>query len=168
MSKLDNFERAMFEILKKLSLNDTIQRLLVLDGKDALTANFSSLSFQQLLNEQYLSVSPSLENGIQNMERNSFLIITYEDFNFEGDEGNIVAKGSIYIGSHNQHILLNNNKHRLLQLLNHIYDTLDGFKATISGAVSILNALRLNYSEYVSGFDIQFEIREQPTKKVVL
>ena len=84
MSKLDNFERAMFEILKKLSLNDTIQRLLVLDGKDALTANFSSLSFQQLLNEQYLSVSPSLENGIQNMERNSFLIITYEDFDFEG------------------------------------------------------------------------------------
>lgn len=168
MSKLENFERAMFEILKRVSLNENIQRLLVLDGKDALTTNFSPLSFQQLLKDQYLSVSPSLENGIQNMERNSFLIITYEDFDFEEVEGNIVAKGSIYIGTHNQHILLNNNKHRLLQLLDCIYDTLNGFKTTVSGAVSISRALRLNYSEYVSGFDIQFELREQPTKKVVL
>lgn len=168
MSNLINFERALFSILKQLSLNEKIQRLLVLDGADTLTTDFSCLSFQELLQDQYLSVSPSLENGIQNMQRNSFLIITYEDFVFDDAEGNIVAKGSIYIGTHNQHILLNNNKHRLLQLLSAIYETLDGFKTNIAGVVNINQALRINFSEYVSGFDIQFELREQLNKKVVL
>jgi hypothetical protein len=168
MSNLVGFERALFSILKQLSLNEKIQRLLVLDGADTLTTDFSSLSFQELLKDQYLSVSPSLENGIQNMQRNSFLIITYEDFVFDGAEGNIVAKGSIYIGTHNQHILLNNNKHRLLQLLSEVYETLDGFKTNIAGTVNINQALRINFSEYVSGFDIQFELREQLNKKVVL
>lgn len=168
MNNLISFERALFSILKQLSLNEKIQRLLVLDGADTLTTDFSYLSFQELLQDQYLSVSPSLENGIQNMQRNSFLIITYEDFIFDDTEGNIVAKGSIYIGTHNQHILLNNNKHRLLQLLSAIYETLNGFKTNIAGVVNINQALRINFSEYVSGFDIQFELREQLNKKVVL
>lgn len=162
-----------FKNIKKLPLelsylfvqDELVQRLLVIDSSDALTASFTPLTFKQLMDNKYISISPLNETGIKEMGRNTFMVINVATTtDFDEKDGNNVFSGSIFICSDLDHLILDEHNLRLLELQSQIIDTINKRKFSCSGELKVISSRAVSYSNYLFGYEIDFEIADQPSK----
>ena len=83
MSKIENIEKTFNEIACALASNEKICRLLYIDTPDALTTNqFTQPSIEFLFDNKYINTCPQRQSGIQDLGRNSLLILRISSVNF--------------------------------------------------------------------------------------
>jgi len=157
-NKILIIEKTLFEMGQVLSQNQNLQKLLVLDKND-MSESFTPLTFQQLLDQEYISLAPRIESGLKNKDRNTFLVIHLNDMNLSTDETR--ASGYIFVGTDYAHVILKNNKNRLLQLINEVTNSLDGIKLSAAGEIGITYASAVTYSESHFGYRISFNFNNQ-------
>lgn len=160
-----NIKKLPLELSRLFSQDEKIQRLLVWDAKDALTANFTPLTFQELMEEKYINISPLNETGIKSLDRNTFMVINVgTSSSLENRDGNDFFEGHIYICSDLDHLVLKDYNLRLVELMSEIVDLINGEKFSCSGALSVIGSDSISYSTYLFGYDIKFTISDQPSK----
>ena len=160
-----NIKKLPLELSRLFSQNETIQRLLVIDSNDALSTTFTPLTFKELMDEKYISIIPLNETGIENMGRNTFMVINVcTSTILDKKDSNNVFGGSIFICSDLDHLLLENYDLRLLTLMETIVDAIDEQKFSCSGQLEVTSSRAISYSNYLFGYHIEFTISDQPSK----
>lgn len=160
MKKLETINQLPKEIAVKLGSNTQLQRLLV-DDDNTFADEFTPLTLQELLEKEYISFAPIIDNNIRDSFRNTFLIINLEEIDFSDNDNNTSVSGAIFIGTDKQHAMLINNRLRLLELIKEVYSTLNNWKASTAGTINLQYATFVNFSEYVFGYKIVFKVVEQ-------
>lgn len=167
--KLRNLKKAPFEIATLLAANSNIVRLLYDDTPAVLVDKKEfSLSIKDLIEQNYIGFYPATEAGIKEIDKNTFIIISLEDFNFTSTDNNTSASGAIYITTDKSHCLLNENRLRMLELVDEIEETLENKKLSSAGQLSINSANYVVFSDFRCGYRINFRIYDQPTRRAEL
>ena len=169
MKQLGKIKLLPSEIIKALSLNTELQKLLVVDVQEMPSDDqFESMSWAELIEQNYMSIVPIIDDNITNNSRNTFLIIHLDDINTYGRENNIEVGGSIYIGTNLDHCWLKGNKLRLLEMIDEVIKTLDNRKLSVAGTLGIIRASSITYSKKSFGYRISFRVSEQENRKAEL
>ena len=169
MTILENIKNIPFEILSVLSQDKEFKQLLVCDENNFDQSTEVAITENDLLNT-YITMMPSIENGIIKMNRNSFAIIQIDDLSFSNWENNLQCSGSIIIGTDKEHsIILKNKKYtlRLLEMIDRVHSILNGYKFVAAGKMEIQYASSLTFSEYSFGYRIKFVISDQQNQEKV-
>lgn len=167
--KLRNIKQIPFEIAHEIARNNRIVRLLYIDQPSALQIlNEISLTSTELIEQNYIGFYPATEVGINQIDRNTFIIINLEDISLHTVDNNISASGCIYITTDKAHCLLNENKLRLLELLDEIDTTLDGKKLLSAGKITLTSMNYVVFSDFRCGYRINFRINDQSNRKAEL
>ena len=175
--KLKNLKKTPFEIAEKLIITDKVEKLLARDNilkllfndeDSALNKEVSATTIEYLIQNDYIGFYPATESGINNIERNTFLIINFEDFNFQNTDNNTSVSGAIYITTDKNHCLLENKKLRLLELIDSIETMLEGEKLSSAGQIRLTSANYVVFSDFRCGYRINFRINDQATRKAEL
>lgn len=167
--KLSKLKEIPYQIAQVLADNENIVRLLYCDSASVLTTQEEiSISVNQLIEENYIGFYPATETGINNIERNTFIIINLEDINLHNSDSNVGASGAIYITTDKSHSVLNNGKLRLLELADEIDTTLEGQKFSTAGQLRLSSVNYVVFSDFRSGYRINFRIYDQQARKAEL
>lgn len=167
--KLKNLKKVPFEIATLLAADDTIVRLLYDDDPSALIKKTGiSISMQELITSNYIGFYPATETGIKEINRNTFIIINMEDFSLKSQDNNTKGSGAIYITTDKAHCLLTENKIRLLELADRIDTILDNRKLSSAGEVEIVSINYVVFSDFRSGYRINFKCADQTSRKAEL
>lgn len=167
--KLRNLKKAPFEIATLLAGNPNIVRLIYDDRVSVLTDKKEmSISVEELIEERYIGFYPATETGIKEIDKNTFIVINLEDFSFNNADNNTSVSGAIYITTDKAHCLLADNRLRLLELIDEIEETLDNKKLSSAGQIHTNSANYVVFSDFRSGYRINFRIYDQPTRKAEL
>lgn len=164
MEKLKTIKSLPFEIAQLLGDDVELQQLLV-DDNNNLSNNFEKWNLSDLLEKEYISFAPVVDNNIKNNTRNTFLIINLEEIDFVSRDDNMVVSGAIFIGTDKQHSMLSGSRLRLVEMISQIYDLLNNYKFSAAGTVNMEYATFVNFSEYVFGYKIVFKVVEQEIRK---
>lgn len=160
-----NIKKLPLELSRLFSQNEKIQRLLVIDSTNALTADFSPLTFQELMEQGYISIKPLNETGIKEMGRNTFIVINVPiNTVFGKKDSNNNFSGSIFMCSDLDHLELEKHDLRLMELQSEIVDLINDRKFSCSGQLEVLSSDAVSYSNYLFGYKISFQISDQPSK----
>lgn len=165
MKSLKNINKAVFEIVTLLLQNDNIKKLLFWDSADALSLEVPDISIQRYIDDKYIWLYPAVETGIQNFERNTFLIVNLEEINLRSMDANTSASGAIYVTTDAKHSLLDNNQLRLLVLADEVRQSLDNHKLSAAGELQINSIRQQMISEFRSAYRISFSLSDQSTRK---
>ena len=167
--KLRNLKKVPIEIASLLVSNENIVRLIYDDTPSVLEdKKIIRMTVQELINSNYINFYPATESGIKENNRNTFIIINLEDFSLQGRDGNTNATGAVYITTDKSHSLLENNKLRLLELADEIDSCLEGQKLSSAGTISISSINYVVFSDFRSGYRINFRISDQQNRRAEL
>lgn len=166
--KLKNLKHTPMEIAQLLASNKKIVSLLYNDSELALTMSSPAFSIADLINDNYIGFYPATESGIKDIERNTFIIINLEDFSLQTADNNTSASGAIYITTDKAHCLLAENKLRLLELADEIDSVLEGQKLSSAGQIRLTSVNYVVFSDFRSGYRINFRINDQQYRKAEL
>lgn len=168
MINFTNLKKVPYEILDLLLLDSKIKRLLWDESSSALKENKQALPDNEtFIQEHYCNILP-VEMGIENFNRNAFITIVPEIFHFNALDKSNVLSGSIFIIVEKEHLLLDNNKNRLFELLDRIVNALDGKKLSATINLDISGATYINYSNYRFGYKINFKVVDQENEKATI
>ena len=168
MSKIENIEKTFNEIACALASNEKICRLLYIDKPDALTTNqFTQPSIEFLFENKYVNTCPQRQSGIQDLGRNSLLILRISSVNFEKDSTGVHVYADCSIITNYTVSMLDNNKDRALVLAGLIEDELSKHKFSSAIKVNVDRIESVVYSEYEFGYGVSFEFQDQVIKKKV-
>ena len=123
---------------------------------------------QKLIEENYIGFYPAIESGINDIDRNTFIIINLEDFNFQQRDSNIGVNGVIYITTNKSHSMLDKNRLRMLELADEIEGTLENCKLSAAGRITILNMNYVVFSDFRCGYRINFKLSDQQSRRAEL
>ena len=165
MSALETIKKIPMEIVVLLASNLKLQQLLVSSNNDPSSWT-NTYDINTLLNQEYISITPVVDQNISTNNKNAFAIVNLDEIDFSRQDNNILASGTIFIGTDKQHAVLKNNKLRLLEMIDEIFQTLDRKKLSTSGEIDLQYATFISYSEYVFGYKITFTVTEQESRKV--
>lgn len=161
---LKNIKKSLSEIVISLANNPDIQRYLLVDSYNVKNQqNFTPLTINEILEKGYISLSPRNEDAIQQMDRNTLIILVLEDINFNGADGNYIVTCAAHVITDFDHILCDNGSDRALEISDLICQTLDGMKLSAAGEININFITRKTYSEFTTGYKISFDFSEQTT-----
>ena len=167
--KLKNLKKAPIEIASLLAANKKVVQLIKDDSPSALIQPKEQEStVQELINSNYIGFYPATEAGINEIDRNTFIIINLEDFSLNSIDNNINASGAIYITTDKAHSLLENNSLRLLELADAIEGCLEGVKLTSAGTLQIFSINYVVFSDFRSGYRINIRLVDQQGRKAEL
>lgn len=165
MSALETIKKIPMEIVVLLASNLKLQQLLVSSSNDP-DSWMNTYDINTLLSQEYISFTPVVDQNISTNNKNTFVIVNLDEIDFSRQDNNLLATGVIFIGTDKQHAVLKNNKLRLLEMIDEIFQTLDRKKLSTSGEINMQYATFVSYSEYVFGYKITFNIAEQESRKV--
>ena len=166
MADLDSVIKLPLEIAIKLSQNELLQRLLVVDSPDVEGVSFNKLSWDELINNGYISTSPIVFDDNTNKGINTFACVLLDSMDFFNYDNNISVAGKICIGTNFNHLRLKNNELRLLKMVKEIKDTVDNQKFSASGKLEITSIGSIAYSKYCFGYIISFKTKEQEEREI--
>ena len=161
MRNLINIKRAVLEIANLLAQDEMLCKLLVNDTASAMTDAAPSKTINDLIQENYISIFPPVENRIEEYGRNTFVSILVDNIN--GDSTTLHTTIVVYVSTNADHILLNNNKNRLLEAVDRINTKLQNQKITAAGKLDITNISHVMLSEFHSGYKINIRFEDQAT-----
>lgn len=167
--KLKNLKKTPIEIASLLAANKTIVQL-IYDDEPTVLINPQNIKMgvQELIESNYIGFYPATETGIKDVDRNTFIIINLEDFSLLNADSNTSASGAIYITTDKAHCLLDNNRLRLLELADEIETTLEGQKLSSAGKITLSSINYVVFSDFRSGYRINFRLNDQLTRKAEL
>lgn len=169
MKELGKIKMLPCEIVKILANNIRLQKLLISDSQELPTDDeFKTKNWDQLIEEDYMSICPVIDDNITNNLRNSFLIAHIEDIDAYGTENNLDVGGVIWVGTNKEHVWLKGNQLRLLEMVDEVIKSLDGQKCSVAGKITIIRASSVTYSKSSFGYRITFRITEQENRKAEL
>lgn len=167
--KLKNIKKIPFEIASILVSNEDVVKLIYDDDPSVLLKkNKINISMEELIQKNYIGFYPATETGINSIDRNTFIIINLEDINLQNTDININTSGAIYITTDKAHCLLNNNKLRLLELADVIEGVLENQKLSSAGKIILTSVNYVVFSDFRSGYRINFRCSDQQTRKAEL
>lgn len=167
--KLKNLKKVPFEIATLLASNDTIVKLLCNDSPMVLAMkDIFKKSVAELIEENYINFYPAAETGINDIDRNTFIIINIENFDVTITDSNTVATGAVFVTTDKAHCLLNNNSLRLLELCDEIETTLENQKLSSAGSLQLEGIHYVVFSDFRSGYRIDFRCTDQNNRKAEL
>lgn len=164
--KLKNIKKVPFEIAQILASNKQLIQLIYDDSADLTTEILPSAT--QLINEEYIGFYPATETGINSVSKNTFLIINLEDISLQNQDSNIGASGAIYITTDRDHCLIKQKEIRLLEIADTVEGILEGYKLSSAGQIRLTSINYVVFSDFRSGYRINFRIYDQPTRKAEL
>lgn len=166
--KLKNLKKAPIEIASLLAANKTILQLVYDDHPSALTSPIEiNLEINELINSNYIGFYPATESGINEVDRNTFIVINMEDFGLQNSDS-VSASGAVYITTDKAHSLLDGNRLRLLELADSIEGCLDGAKLSSAGVVQVSSINYVVFSDFRSGYRINIRLLDQQGRKAEL
>lgn len=169
MKELGKIKSLPTEIIMQLAQNLRLQKLLLVDAQELPEdKNFEAQRWDMLIEEDYMSIAPIIDDNITNNSRNTFLIVHLNDIDTYGQEGNIQIGGEIFVGTNKEHTWLKGNKLRLLEIVDEVIKSLDGQKFSVAGKLSIYRASSTIYSKQSFGYRIAFRINELENRKAEL
>lgn len=166
--KLKNIKKAPIEIASLLAADKTILQLIYNDSPSALTSSVVDVTIQDLIGQNYIGFYPATEVGIKDVNRSTFIIINVEDFSLQNPDNNTSASGAIYITTDKSHCLLDNGRLRLLELADAIEGCLENTKLSSAGVVQVSNINYVVFSDFRSGYRINFRLKDQQSRKAEL
>lgn len=161
MKTLKNIKKSVMEIAQTLAQNENIIKLLFNDEKSALQDAVPVVDLNTLIQENYICICAPVESGIKDEWRNTFLTILLDNGFFGRRDDNTDVTVKIYVTTDEQHILLNDNKNRLLELMDEVITTLDGYKLSVAGKLSVNSFAHTMLSEFRFAYAISFSFSEQ-------
>lgn len=166
MKSLKNIKKCVNEIAQILVHNDNIVKLLFNDQPSALTDPKPDVDLNTLIQEHYICVCAPVESGIQNEWKNTFLTILLDNCYFGRQDDNTTTTLKIYVSTDEQHLLINDNKNRLLELLDLVITELDGHKLSSAGKLEVTSFAHTMLSEFRFAYAIIVTFSDQNTGKV--
>ena len=166
MKTLVNIKKCVMEIAQTLAQNENIVKLLFNDSANALEQPKPDVSLNQLIQEHYICVCAPVESGIKDQWKNTFLTVLLDNCYFGGQDDNTTVSLKIYVSTDEQHLLLNDNKNRLLELLDEVIHTLDGFKIATAGKIDVKSFAHTMLSEFRFAYAITIGFNDQNPGKV--
>lgn len=168
MSKIEQIEKTINEIAHVLGNNEKLCRLLYIDSPDALTkSNFIKPTFQTLFDEKYINTTPQQQSGIQELGRNTFIILRISSLRFTEDSNNIEVYADCSIITNTNTVRLEGNRDRALLIADTIEEALTNHKFSSAGEIRVDDIDNIVYSEYEFGYIVSFNFKDQITKKKV-
>lgn len=168
MSKIEQIEKTINEIAHVLGNNEKLCRLLYIDSPDALTKpNFIKPTFQTLFDEKYINTTPQQQSGIQELGRNTFIILRISSLRFTEDSNNIEVYADCSIITNTNTVRLEGNRDRALLIADTIEEALTNHKFSSAGEIYVDDIDNVVYSEYEFGYIVSFNFKDQITKKKV-
>lgn len=169
MKNLKNIKIIPKEMLEEIVNPDNensrkLQKLLVVDSNYidlSVLDDFANLSANELLEQEYISFTPILDENITNSKRNTFLIINLDEIDFSNWEDNMSVTGAIFIGTNRDHAVINNKDLRLLEMVDLLLSLFQNKKLSAAGIISMNYASFVTYSEYTFGYKISFKVQDQ-------
>ena len=166
--KLKNLKKAPIEIASLLAANKKVVQLIKDDSPSALTQpKEQENTVQELISSNYIGFYPATESGINEIDRNTFIIINMEDFGLQNSDS-VSASGTVYITTDKAHSLLDENRLRLLELADTIEGCLDGAKLSSAGVVQVSSINYVVFSDFRSGYRINIRLLDQQGRKAEL
>ena len=166
--KLKNLKKAPIEIASLLAANKTILQLVYDDHPSVLTSPTEiNLGINELINSNYIGFYPATESGINEVDRNTFIVINMEDFGLQNSDS-VSASGAVYITTDKAHSLLDGNRLRLLELADAIEGCLNGAKLSSAGVIQVSSINYVVFSDFRSGYRINIRLLDQQGRKAEL
>lgn len=163
MKNLVNIKKIPFEIAQLLAGNPNFCSLILDDSDDPGKVE---TSLTELLNSHYLTIYPPVnDGGITDYGRNTYVVILLDSITTESQDNNMNVTGYIYITTDNSHILLSQNRSRLLELADVVLQTLNGAKLTSAGQMEIGSITHVMISNFRAGYRINFTVTDQQTER---
>lgn len=159
MKSLLNIKKTGIEIATILAQDDIVRKLLINDLPSALEDAVPQMDLNTLLRNHYISVFPPVENRIEEYDRNTFMSILVDNIGFQS--GNARAMLRIYISTNEAHLLLANNRNRLLELGDRVLYLLDAQKLSTAGKIDITSMSHVMLSEFHAAYVINLSIADQ-------
>lgn len=160
MKSLGNLKNIINEICLRLSQDQKLIRLLVDDSLNLDTElDFTSYNLENLYKQHYFCTFPIVENGINEFNRNTFLVIKISSVNFSDYDATTTVSGDIYVATDMNHYLLANNKDRTLEICDRICIDLDGLKATPSQDIEINSISEVIIGNDKAGYIVSFKVK---------
>ena len=163
MVKLINIKKAPIEIATILAQDDIIKKLLIIDDPEALERPVPDKTLNDLLQEHYISMEPPVENRIEEYSRNTFISILVDTI-MPAAEDNTRANFVIYASTNMDHILLKDNKNRLLELCDRIVQLLQNKKISTAGQINFNSMSHLMLSEFHTAYRLSLSSTDQQKK----
>lgn len=163
MVKLINIKKAPIEIATILAQDDTIKKLLIIDDAEALERPVPDKTLNDLLQEHYISMEPPVENRIEEYSRNTFISILVDTI-MPAAEDNTRANFVLYVSTNMDHILLKDNKNRLLELCDKIIQLLQNKKISSAGQINFNSMSHIMLSEFHTAYRLAFSSSDQQKK----
>lgn len=166
MKTLENIKKIPREIAHLLSKDKKLCSLLIDDSNEPKIENLPSFEF--LLNNNYINLmTPVADGQINQKGRNNYIVIILDNIDFEtAEDDNIGATINIYVVSNFSYLLINDLNNRLLEMMDRIYQILDGQKLSSSGELRIKTASRVQIDEFNDAYRINFVLSDQQSRKV--
>ena len=142
MNKLINIKKAPAEIAQLLYQNTHLMSL--------ITSEKSSLDWNTIIANKYISLCPPLEDGTITNNRNISLIILLERINMNGQDSNIIVSGKIYVNAEMNYLLDNNYNNILLEIVNEVVNSINF----------------ITYTPTRCGYSINFSFTDQNLQQV--
>ena len=154
------------EIAQTLAQNEDIVKLLYNDKSSALTDDTPDVDLNTLIQENYICICAPVEDGIKDQWKNTFLTILLDTGFFGRQDDNTAVTIKIYISTDRQHLLLDDNKNRLFELMDQVINTLDQMKISTAGKLDCSNFAHTMLSEFRFAYVITFTFADQNARKV--
>lgn len=166
MRPLTNIKKAPLEIAQLLANNKELVKLLVNDSPSALNEEITIPDVNSLISDQYINFYGPTEYGIQNFDRTAFISVFIDNGSYNHTDKNMNVSVIVYYCTKTDSILLDNNKNRLLEAVDRIFDSLDQQKVSAAGK---LEGSSINYvflDDFHIGYRMRFTLNDQQNRKV--
>ena len=165
MKKLLNLKKAILEIAQVLAQNNELCRLVYNDISDPLSTDVpESVDLNYLIQNHYFSIEPPVENRINDFDRNTFITILLDSASPTEDK-NTRGYFYIYVTTNSEHLLIKDNKNRLLEMADCVIDSLEERKITSSGALAFTSMQFVMLSDFHPSYRLSFRIADQAIRK---
>lgn len=157
---ISNLQKNMFAV-KNILLNDEdIRKLLYYDTKNALELEAPSKEDLEVETDTelgYITLFPIMEKGIVEYNRNTFIQITVPtlDVDIDDNDGNLFFGMLITVVTDFKHYMLDNQKIRLLEIVNRVINDIDNQKLNSAGKLEVLKVDEIIFDNYVYGYGIK-------------
>lgn len=165
MRSLRNLKKSAVEIAQILAQDPTLCKLLVIDAQDALDQATPDVNLNDLISNNYICFFPPVESRIEDYGRNTFITILLDEVSFNNSGYNNVCSIIIYVTTNEDHILLTNNKLRLIEMCDRIAQLLDGTKLSSAGTLSCNTMIHTMLSEFHSAYRMRFTLVDQENER---
>ena len=166
MKTLKNIKKSVMEIAQLLAQNETIVKLLYNDEPSALNDAAPQVDLNELIQNNYICICAPVEDGIKDQWKNTFLTILLDTGFFGRQDDNTSVSLKIYVSTDRQHLLLQDNKNRLFELMDEVITTLEGQKLSSAGKLDCSNFAHTMLSEFRFAYVITFTFNDQNVRKV--